>query len=327
MLRVPDTGDFLLDTGCFYRLSGNTCLQTSLLALHERLFTCPLAVLEIAALPADCPEPTREFARRKKAMQTLYSVTDHVVSVPSEVVTARAFNEVLTVSGLPDADNIMRAVLLADSVGQMENGVPDVEAGLSRTVRSAEIRKRKAELDQVFMAAASCSSASLREEIQTHVAQGEPNTHNLPPKEWHRWLKKHAFRSYHALTGVICVLAKQVGILSSDEIDSAFVSDAGIAELRQHLLSRYDGSLDSYVRMFLAYNGTLLLGYVPKRNDAFDLEFFKYLGGDDAPTYFVTTDDRWTDLGRDALPGRVIAFGEFMDALSLITSPWRATHR
>jgi hypothetical protein len=326
MLRVPDTGDFLLDTGCFYRLSGNTCLQTSLLALHERLFTCPLAVLEIAALPADCPEPTREFTRRKKTMETLHSVTGHIVSVPSEVVTAQAFGETLSVNGLPDADNIVRAVLLADSIEQLESGVPDIEAGVSRTVRSTEIRRRKAELDHMFTAAASGSSASLRQEIQTYVAKGEPNTQNLPPKEWHRWLKKHTFRSRHALTGVLCVLAKQTGIVSSDEIDSAFMSDAGIAELTQRLLSRYDGSLDTYVRMFLAYNGTLLLGCVPKRNDAFDLEFFKYLGGDYAPTHFVTTDDRWIGLGRDALPGRVLAFGELMDSLSLSASPWKLTH-
>jgi hypothetical protein len=316
MLRVPNTGDFLLDTGCFYRLSGNYGLQTTLLSVHRRVVAAPLAVVELAAVPIDCS--LRDFRRRQAAMQTLYSVCIRVLPEFPEELTARAFGcDVAPVNSPLEVQGLMHAVMLATSVTQLQDGVPVPLRGGLWLPRCSEIRSYKESLDLHWRDIVSRSTTWLRGRLAGYVEGPLKDVGQDSPREKTRALKSTAFRGGPLTGSVLVILARQAGLFTVAEYDQSSDDSVIPQSLLDRIAASYNGSMNAYGRAFNGYMTGVLNGETAAHNDWIDLEFFKYLDSYDPPLYFVTTEAKWVRIGREAVGGRVLLFQEFMNALVL----------
>ena len=307
---TPDhagSNHYLLDASCFYALADDPEKRLTLRTGASSASTSILAVAELSCI-GDTEE---DFLRRKAAMRALTAVRPSIIEESPDDIVARAFGRPEPDSTRFDAQDIARAFELAASRDESVRGVKDPLTGRRVRLSLAAGPGWKAEVADRYrtsvMLADRYVSEFVREdspvpdtsggEVVTADSDSRPDALSAQPDD-----------RFISLLGV----AIRSGLLSECQTRYKDNFLAVAAEFVPLVLERYNGKLEPYISMELAYRKSLAPDLGPETNDVFRLEYFLHLDAHDVGYTFVTAENKWIELGRAALPGRVRALDDVL---------------
>jgi hypothetical protein len=298
---------YLLDTNCFYAVSKNTSKQQKLRSMESNVTTSGLAVLEIARIS----RKPGDFEKRKMAMKALYFINPLIHQKTPDDIVARAFGQPEPQIETIDYNSIIRTLLLAKSYVNLIDGVVDPLYRRIYKINPDVLHEWKRSVSSYFTNAVVFGNKKMIEMLVTYLGE----KYGILNQKEKRLLSKHltAMSSQHekAFSFTLAGLSVRAGLHTEEQLNHALLSNT-IEDLVESAKCKYDGSLDSYVKMYLSFQKYLSPGRTPEKNALFDLEFFLHLDAHGAPYTFVTTELLWLELGKSALPGRVKALEDII---------------
>ena len=298
---------YLLDASCFRAVGGNTCKQEALRSAGDSMTTSILAVVEISNV-----KPTeRDFEKRKAAMRALTSLCPKIIGESPDDIVAAAFGMHRPSDTAFVSLDIARTFELASSYDQALAGVVDRRYGVRRKLNPAAAAEWKKRVHEAFANAIRRGNKDAREFLNdSRSLRDILGVADVPAEYTGKTDVLFDSPVAHCLT--LMGLAMRAGLLRECEERNNGDFPAAAFEFVPLVLKRYNGKLESYIRMALAYRKWLAPGREPERNAVFDLEYFLHLDAHDINYTFVTTEKKWNQFGADALPGRVMALNDVL---------------
>jgi len=291
---------FLFDTNCFYSVSGSTIKQSHLAGFDPKPSTSIIAPLEILKISDDA----NDFDRRKNAIQALNAIGTNILAENPDSIIRRAFGLPAITETIP-IDTMIRALTLANSYGEATTRVSDFENNVFITLHPARIKEWKDDLSAYFTQAVVVGNKGMQSLFLNRLKQLHPDANERGLKNVSKSLNALSTEHQHSRNNAIAGLSVRAGLFTEQQLTEALQND-GMGQLIQEAVARYNGLVDSYITMYLAFQKKMSDGRTPERNALFDLEFFTHLDAHGRSFTFVTTEDLWLELGNDALNGRVI---------------------
>ncbi|HTW90556.1 MAG TPA: hypothetical protein VMH22_02475 [bacterium] len=290
-----DARHYLLDATCFYALSTDSEKRLALGRAASSMTTTILAVAELACVG----DTADDFMRRKAAMRALTAVCPSVIAESPDDIVAGAFGRP-NLYRLPFAPlDIDRVFELASSRDEAIRGVKDPMSGKRLRLNPAGCRAWKSEIAdryrKALMLGNRYASDFLRNDNPEAVAPATPDAIDVQAQD--------------RFMSLFCVAIRS-GLLAECEVKFRSSLVALAAEFVPLLSERYNGKLEPYISMDIAYRRSLAAGQEPETDAVFGLENFLYLDALDDSYTFVTAEDRWLEPGHGALPGRVKSLDE-----------------
>lgn len=292
---------YLLDTSCFYSVSKNSLKQQKLRSMGSELATSLVAVMEIARIT----RKPGDFNRRKRAMKALDFISPLIHQRTPDDIVAKAFGQPEPQTEPIDYRAIMRAIILADSYEEAIRGVTDHQQGVTVKIKPELLTEWKQSTSSYFVDTVVSGNERTREIFLNQLQERNPGLNERQLKSLSQELTRMTSRREEAYLYTLVGLSFRAGLHTESELIQA-ISSREINNLTQSAKLKYDGSLESYIKIYLAFQEHVSNGRTPERNALFDLEFFLHLDAHNVKYTFVTTEKLWIELGKSAIPGRVI---------------------
>ena len=114
-----DVRQYLLDTNCFYVVSGSEEPRKGLSSIYPRVSVSQLSILEIARVSS----APHDFQRRKRAMQALVEIGPRVLPDSADALVAKAFGVLPTKQTGPEhVDYVVQSITRAGSHEELVRG-------------------------------------------------------------------------------------------------------------------------------------------------------------------------------------------------------------
>lgn len=264
--------------------------------------TSPVAVLEIAKI-----RPTRgDFERRRRAMQALDFIQPLIHEKTPDDILAQAFGQVMPVTVPIDYFSIIRTILLAGSYEEAVKGVKDPFYHVLRRIDPPLLEAWKGSCANYFTHEVIAGDKKQRKVFESLLQERYPDLDRKQLASRAKELSCRTSRHKAAYLYTLVGLSVRAGLHTESQLSDALRSD-DIDSLVESAKRKYDGSLDTYIKMYLAFREYLSEGRSPEKNALFDLEFLLHLDVPVAGCIFVTTEELWLRLGESVIPGRVVA--------------------
>lgn len=290
----------LFDTNCFYAISANRKKREHLRALDNPVSTSIIAPLEILRISDDA----KDFRKRKSAMEALDYVRANILLESPDSIIRRSFGLPPEESPIPLAPMI-RALLLASSYHEAVSGVTDIQNAQIIKLHPTKIKEWKSDLSSFFTEAVVAGNKQMLQIFLEQLKKLYPEVTERDLKLVSKELTAHSSQKEHSKRNALVGLATRVGLFTVEQLTDALIHDKMNALLDQ-AFAKYNGLIDPYVTMYLAFQKQMSDGRTPERNALFDLEFFTHLNAHDKEYIFVTTEPFWIEQGKQHLPGRVV---------------------
>jgi hypothetical protein len=289
---------YLFDTNCFYAVSGNKSKQKHLAAFDPKPSTSIIAPLEILKISED------EFDKRKNAIQALTAIGTNILAENPDSIIRRAFGLPAIAETIP-IDTMIRALTLANTYEEATTRVSDFENNVFITLHPARIEEWKEQLSAHFTPAVVTGNKGMQSLFLDRLKQLHPDANERGLKKISSFLNGLSTEHEHSRKNAIAGLSVRAGLFTEQQLFEALQNDR-MEQFIQQAVARYNGLVDSYITMYLAFQKKMSDGRTPERNALFDLEFFTHLDAHGVSFTFVTTEDLWLELGNSAINGRVI---------------------
>ncbi|MGA3286364.1 MAG: hypothetical protein ABSD46_02945 [Bacteroidota bacterium] len=292
--------DYIFDTNCFYAVSTNNDRQKKLKAFTPPPSTSIIAPLEIIKISDDA----NDFCKRKRAIDTLTTIGTTILSENPESIIRQAFGLPAITEAIP-IEKMIRALTLANSYDEATTGVKDFKNNVIIKLHPAKIKEWKNDLSSYFTQAVVSGNKKMQSVFLDRLKELHPDAKERGLKKISKNLTALSNEQLHSRNNAIAGLSVRAGLFTVQQLTDALQNN-GMEELIQKAVARYNGLVDSYISMYLAFQKKMSDGRTPERNTLFDLEFFTHLDTEGVNYTFVTTEYLWLELGEQALPNRIV---------------------
>ncbi len=296
----------ILDTNCFYSLAGNAARIKKMKAREPKVATSIIAPLEIARISE------KDFEKRQRAMKALVDCETVIIRENPDSVVRRAFG-MDPYQDDRSVDVLIRAVTEARDFKEATQGFfSPIDKGIVK-LHPERIVDWKKELSSHFSQAVVNGNKGMRDLFLSEVEKLNLGWNERQEKSFVEVL--NAMSSQEALEREYAImgLAIRAGALEFESAMKALSTGTG-EQLRKQAVDMYNGLLDGFIKVYQEYQSRMSKrGTQPEKNALFDMEFFLHLDAHGSPLTFVTQEDLWVEVGREALPGRVISLADIAD--------------
>jgi len=292
--------DYIFDTNCFYAVSANKDRQKELKTFTPLPSTSIIAPLEILKISDDADD----FYKRKRAIDTLTAIGTRILSESPDSIIRRAFDLPAITETIP-IKTMIQALTLANSYNEATAGVNDFENNVVIKLHPAKIKEWKNDLSSYFTQAVVSGNKKMQSVFLDRLKELHPDAKVRGLKKISKNLTALSSEQLHSRNNAIAGLSVRAGLFTVQQLTDALRYNE-MEELIQNAVARYNGLVDSYISMYLAFQKKMSDGRTPERNTLFDLEFFTHLDTEGVNYTFVTTEDLWLELGEQALPNRIV---------------------
>lgn len=321
---------FLLDTNCFYELSGKKELLDLFKKHRENLHFSILNVIEILSIKQE-----KDFNKRRGAIIALDYIKPRLVPIDPYLAVIKAFGEKLPYEiTFRQVQTMIETLKFATSFkayakGYFYRGNNTYYPSIAEKTLNWKNQPRDEFKEMVLSSTVDAPSKFVLHYNQNFPEESQSLIEEFGVKKAEKKIRKEVKNQISEMRLdirgkdlLMPSFAAQAGIINSSELKDIVEKKDIVSFYRLVDVARsnYNMTLEVFFEVYNYYmSNKLLQSGGPERNDFFDLEFFKLLDATEFPLIFVTLEHKWLNDGfPENVKNRVKHFRALETELSLL---------
>ena len=283
----------ILETNMLYDIGLNHASIEDVRQPGEHLCYSPISVIELVSKLDDS-----QFEKRKAAANTILKHQIDELPDPDSYLTEKIFGYKLAEPASPYSDAV-HALATAQSLEEVQRGVPDYEAGVRRSLNVPFAATCREMIEQAWVDSLINPMEVEIPGFQPWYAKHQKGQNPKKPPPTLRGEKKERLlalmRSKEEPIPIFLILACQERAFLKADRNDLGISKSELAAAIPKIIPK----IECYIRMYAHYIIRLMTErLLPKKNDSGDIEFFLYSTDDDH--IVATNEKKWIAIADDA---------------------------